>query len=283
MASAEAALAALRSNSKSISLSNLSEKSVKLSGESFPFHTKCTFTTAGKTLTYSLISLFLLVHEPKKLLKYKQLCSKYEVEDSVKILDKNAILEYLLGGADAAEEGRIEEQERHADKPDASAKDEAELERSSAKKEKHKSRKRSSRDDEKTTGSSSKKKEKTAITQQDIMKNLNIVVDKRGGKKAAPKVDGGEVDAEMIVDASETNNEDDKASGVDEPPTLLSQEEEERKAIQDSLSAAGYEATELTAEALEADRAEVGEKITSFEIPVGNSASILRCGATATK
>jgi parafibromin len=284
MASAEAALAALRLNSKSISLNNLSDKSVKLSGESFPFHTKCTFTAAGKTLTYSLISLFLLVHDPKqKLLKYKQLCTKYEVEDSVKILDKNAILEYLLGGADAAEEGRIEERERHADKPDASAKDEAERERSSAKKEKHKSRKRSSRDDEKTPGSSSKKKEKTAITQQDIMKNLNIVVDKRGGKKAAPKPDGGEVDVEMVVDASETNNEDDKATGLDEPPTLLSQEEEERKAIQDSLSAAGYEATELTAEALEADRAEVGEKITSFEIPVGNSASILRCGATATK
>lgn len=282
MASADTALSALRSNAKSISLNAISDKSLQISGESYPLSTKCTFTTSSKTLTYSLISLFLLVQDPNiSVLKYKQICTKYKVEDSVKTLDKKAVLEYFLGGPNAVEEGSIEE--RHSDRKDSKE----DRERSSTKKDKHKSRKRPSRDEEKAPSGSSKKKEKTAITQQDIMNNLTTVVDKRGEKSRGQEQEtaGNAVDAEMIMDTFETPNENGSTPGIndDEPPTLLSQEEEERRAIQACLSAAGYEATEISAEALETDRAEVIEKITSFEIPVGNSASILRCGATATK
>eukprot|EP01083_Nonionella_stella_P215469 775452_1 len=71
--------------------------------------------------------------------------------------------------------------------------------------------------------------------------------------------------------------------GAEEPPVLLSQEEEEKKAIRDCLSAKGYEARApfLSQDDLEKDRLEV-EKIMAYEIPVGNSASILRCGVAST-
>merc|ERR1740124_852952 len=66
----------------------------------------------------------------------------------------------------------------------------------------------------------------------------------------------------------------------EDPPKLLSalEEEEERRAITECLSCDGYQAEQISAEALERDLVEV-QKIMELEIPVGDSASILRCGA----
>ena len=260
---ADSALSALRSSARSISLDAISDTSIHLAGESYPLNMKCSFSSLGKTLTYSLISVFLLVQDPEvKVLQYKKICAKYKVEDSVKTLDKKAVLEYFLGGA--VEEGSIEEKtEPQEDKEISSA----------VRKDKHKSnRKRSSREEDKNASSQPKKKEKTAITQQSIMDNLNIVVDKRG-EKPLERDQGSsrnDVDSSGMIDSMESAKGD-------------GEEEKERLAIQACLSAVGYEATEISKEALEKDRAEINDKITSFEIPVGNSASILRCGATATK
>ena len=171
---ADSALSALRSSARSISLDAISDTSIHLAGESYPLNMKCSFSSLGKTLTYSLISVFLLVQDPEvKVLQYKKICAKYKVEDSVKTLDKKAVLEYFLGGA--VEEGSIEEKtEPQEDKEISSA---------VRKDTHHKSnRKRSSREEDKNASSQPKKKEKTAITQQLIMDNLNIVVDKQGEK-----------------------------------------------------------------------------------------------------
>ena len=276
----DAALSALRKSAKSLSLDAISENTIKLSNESFSFNTQCSFRSGDKNLSYSLISIFLLIQDPKiSVVKYRQICGKYKVEDSVKTLDKGSVLDYFLGGASTTEEGSIEE--RHSERGDGQRSKEKHGKREKS----HKSRKRHARDEEKGTPSS-KKKEKTPITHQQIMENLNIVVDKRGEKpegSTTKDASGTTADVEM-TDASKGEHEGGGATGgeVDEPPKLLSQEDEERRAIQACLSAAGYEATGISQEVLEMDRAEVTEKITNFEIPVGDSASILRCGATAT-
>jgi len=113
---------------------------------------------------------------------------------------------------------------------------------------------------------------------------LNTVVDKRGqkGEDEVAQDDGGNTagESEMTMDTDVTQN--DESAGTDEPPKPLPQEEEEHLAIQACLSVAGYDATKVSKEVLEKDRAEVNEKIASLEIPVGDSATILRCGATAT-
>jgi len=206
-------------------------------------------------------------------------------------LDKAAVLEFFLGGAGVEEEGRIEEREVESVRDDEKEKkDKDKVTSSSAQKDKARkpTKKRSSRDEEKSAPSSSKKKEKTPITHQQILDNLNIVVDKREkaqGQAATQDADGSAVDSEMVTDVATQDVVGDAvaiSAQIDEPPKLMSQEEEERRAIQACLSAAGYEATEVSQEVLEKDRAEVNEKITSFEIPVGDSASILRCGTTAT-
>jgi hypothetical protein len=153
-----------------------------------------------------------------------------------------------------------------------------------------------------------KKKEKkeessTPITHQQLLDGLKNVVVKRAVPDANTNVkqatDEDADNAKPSNDETKVNIENDTATNMDtstdadpsstttnptpnntteEPPQLLSPEEEERRAIQACLSASGYEATKLSQEILEKDRMEV-EKITNFEIPVGDSGSILRCGA----
>lgn len=257
------AVAALRAIEGKLSLESISLNNISVGNEKFPVGTICTFEAGGKSLSYSLLSIFLQVQDPSiTLVNYRHLCKKYKVQDPVKASDKNSVLEYfnrLSTSEEAVKEDKIPREDevkpRKVEQPlsDHTTKVEKRSEKMST---------------------SNKKKEKTPITQQQIMESLNIVVDKRGDKtdKAA---------------SNDMNNDDSNIQksehifDMEEVPKLLSQEDEERKAIQDCLSAAGYEATKLSQVDLENDRIQV-DKIIGFEIPVGNSASILRCGVTAT-
>ena len=248
------AVAAFRSTKGPLSLESISMNNITIGNEKFPIGTKCTFETGGKSLTYSLLSIFLQVHDPSiSLVQYRHLCKKYKVQDPVKATDKNIVLAHFQRTVSAS--GEENSSDRKPPKVDKQT--------SSTKKGKSST----------NTASIAKKKEKTPITQQQIMDSLNIVVDKRAEKMDAQQNELVDVDEITLKKADHTTSND-------EPPKLVSQEDEERKAIQACLSAAGYEATKVSQEDLELDRSSV-EQITGFEVPVGNSASVLRCGATA--
>eukprot|EP00551_Chaetoceros_affinis_P009642 CAMPEP_0203675330 /NCGR_PEP_ID=MMETSP0090-20130426/19789_1 /ASSEMBLY_ACC=CAM_ASM_001088 /TAXON_ID=426623 /ORGANISM="Chaetoceros affinis, Strain CCMP159" /LENGTH=467 /DNA_ID=CAMNT_0050541487 /DNA_START=61 /DNA_END=1461 /DNA_ORIENTATION=- len=284
-------------SSRSLSLSDISGRSLKLNSHTYDFDTPLTFSSLNKTLTKSLISLFLQLQNPEINFKdYKQLCEEYDVKDTVKVTEKKYVFSYFQKGDDGVKKVRIDSGEAarndrrkdgHEKKDsDHSKRRDNDRERGrSSLKDHHRSRSKRSRDD---AGGSAKKKEKKdeAITHQQLLQDLNIVVDKRSGAPNSAKKrshDGSATEADTenkMTEETETteNNMDATAHSGEDPPFLLSPEEEERRAIEACLSASGYEATKLSPEILERDRLLV-EKVTNFEIPVGDSGSILRCGA----
>lgn len=273
-------------SSSSLKLSDISGKSLRLNSRTYDFNTPLTFSSSEKTLTYSLISLFLQLQDPSiKFKDYNQLCKEYDVKDSVKVTEKRYVLSYFLKGEESVKKVRIDsgegiQKDRRKDGYDK--KDSDHSKRSERDRGHRSSRSKRSRDD--IDGSAKKKERKdeprAAITHQQLLQDLNIVVDKR--LPSAKKDDStGEVDTDTKIPEENETNEgsvDPTSALTEEPPSLLSPEEEERRAIEACLSASGYEATKLSPEILEKDRLEV-EKVTNFEIPVGDSGSILRCGA----
>lgn len=261
-------LRALKENVKSLSVDLISGDSIALSGNSYPGDTECSFTIGDATLSYSLLSLVLLLQDPSgTFLNYRKLCRKYNVQDSVKTSEKDNVLQYFLGGSAAAESDKEKQSEDAA----VSGKKEKRVKLQEPIVPKDKQGKVKSKDDEKSA-----KRDKAPITQQQIMENLNIVVDKRG-QQVEKTVESGTVDDLKLL--NDTDAKQSQGTLNEESQKLLLREQEERKAIQAFLSATGYEATSIPQDILDKDRVEVSEKITSFEIPVGDSASILRCGA----
>mmetsp|Transcript_60111 Transcript_60111/g.178222 ORF Transcript_60111/g.178222 Transcript_60111/m.178222 type:complete len:645 (-) Transcript_60111:350-2284(-) len=156
-------------------------------------------------------------------------------------------------------------------------------------KHQHEKHRRSSRDkhrdhDDRHGGDEKRKKSKAPITNEQLMERLDTVVGKRtqpgkkisdaeGGLDAAPPKEGEEGAAAGDGAKEGTENRPDT-------PGLSPQEDEERDdaaLLKQCLSSAGFEVRNLTKE-IEADRPMV-ESITAMEIPVGDSASVLRCGA----
>jgi len=283
----------LKQSISSLSLSSISGNTIKLNSQTFDFDTPITFSTSGgKTLTYSLISLFLQLQNPSINFKeYAKLCKEHDVKDKVKVTDKKDVLHFFQAKEEgreksSASEGKREETKHRDDKRDSDRKrhrdHERDHHRSSSQKDSHRSsskrsrQKTSSRDE--ASGSTKKRKEEaTPITHEQLLENLKTVVDRRSAKSG---LDGQAEKGENKSVGKETSDAGVTSTDTtpEEPPSLLSQEDEDRKAIQECLSASGYEANKLSQEMLEKDRAQV-EKITNFEIPVGNSGSILRCGA----
>ena len=127
------------------------------------------------------------------------------------------------------------------------------------------------------------KKHKAPITNEQLMGNLDIVVDKRN--KAVPgEGEGGAGGQSQMLDPSQPSTPSASGNGAHGhdtlPPTptadLLDEDVDEAELLVRCLSSAGFEVRNLTAE-IKADRPAV-ERITAGEIPVGNSASVLRCG-----
>ncbi len=296
------ALNDLLSSVTSLSLNdiNISGKSLRLNSHTYDFNVPLTFSSLDKTLTYSLISLFLQLQDPKINFKdYNQLCKVYDVKDNVKVTEKKYVFNYFLKGGDGVVKVRIDSGEgEHKDRQkDGHDKKESDHSKSrdndrdrgkSSHKDHHRSRSKRGRDD--VVGNTKKKEKKdeptAAITHQQLLQDLNIVVDKRSGAPNAKKISPDDNDSTQEVDKDYPDKKETTQGSADytvststeEPPLLLSPEEGERRAIEACLSASGYEATKLSPEILERDRLEV-EKVTNFEIPVGDSGSILRCGA----
>lgn len=282
-----AALKDLLSSATSLQLSDISGETLKINSNTYNCNTPITFSVSDdKTLTYSLISLFLQLQNPSiGVVEYKKICNKYGVSDFVKVTEKKRVLNYFLSGDSTGDSKKVRIDEGRSE--DGTGVDKLDGDKDKGRyKDHNRSKSKRGRDDSNDASTPRKKEKKeeasTPITHHQLLEDLNIVVDKRAGGNvtSGTGVSGAVMQSEG--DDKETTERDGdvdtNATPTEEPPQLLSHEEEERRSIQACLSAIGYEATKLSQEILEQDRVEV-EKITNFEIPVGDSGSILRCGA----
>ena len=290
MTSSSDALNDLLESVSSLSLSQISGKTLTLNSHSYDCNTQISFSTAEKSFSYSLISLFLQLQNPSiNFIEYKKLCKEYYVKDFVKVTEKKHVFSFFLKDSDGSgRKVRISADDDNELKDSDKATTDRDRGRSSQK-DRHSRPSKSKRSRDDSMGSAKKKEKKdesnAPITHEQLLQGLETVVDKRAGSLNVGKQSGSD---NVDVDLGEKQTSRIEVSGQDdlkevdataeEPPSLLSAEEEEHRAIQSCLSAAGYEASNFSEDVLEKDRIEV-EKITNFEIPVGDSATILRCGA----
>lgn len=273
----------------SLSLSQISGKTLTLNSRSYGCNTQIAFSTAEKSFTYSLISLFLQLQNPSiNFIEYKKLCKEYDVKDFVKVTEKKHVFSFFLKDVDGSGK-RVRISADDDNEPRESDKATDRERGRSSQKDRHTRSSKSKRSRDDSIGGAKKKEKKdessAPITHEQLLQGLETVVDKRAGSLYVGKQSGSDnVDVNQGekqtngIDVSGEEGLKEVDTTAEEPPSLLSAEEEEHRAIQSCLSAAGYEASNFSEEMLEKDRIEV-EKITSFEIPVGDSATILRCGA----
>lgn len=252
----------------------------------------------GKEAQYSLASIFLQILDPNQSLpKYRIACKKHQVTDAVKALDKPIVVGYFLEETATAATAATASTASAAVDPDKAATEEAAKPEAEAAKDKEpvdrkRAREPSSskhdskhdkhhRKDKKRLASSSKdrsssskhekiKKNRSLVTNEQLFSNLNVVVDKRG----AGGVDAGQNEASMSTStaaaADANGNANANANTLAEEP-----KNEEFEAIRKALSPEGFE---VTPEMLEQDK-ETTEAIVAHEIPVGDSASVLRASS----
>ena len=163
--------------------------------------------------------------------------------------------------------------------------------------DRHRSKSRGSKEEEEghRKKSSKEAKPKKPITNEQLVANLSTIVDKRDTTLTPTKDKGKEGEdgtaTEAATPAAEGTPEvSTQATPATTPvPTddegLLQEEDDKKKEKEDRdlllswLSPVGFQVNEPTvAAAIEADR-EAVRRITALEIPVGDSASILRAGA----
>jgi RNA pol II accessory factor, Cdc73 family, C-terminal len=237
-------------------------------------------TTTNKTIgycEYTVCAIYLQIRNPKQsLIVYRNDCKKYTVIDPVKAIDKSTVVNYFLPvsflsnqdetGAVTANENiqiavkaeSITTTEEGTSHPPGTGHEKSERSSSSKhhrEKDKHRSsssksrrpssshsdrKPRSSKDAPAPTSEPPKKKKKPdLVTNEQLFEHLNVVVDKRSGVSQNKKEN--EILAEVITKA---------------------------------LSAHGFEITNPKVQLLPYQ--ERTSYILSNEIPVGNSASILR-------
>jgi parafibromin len=221
-----------------------------------------------KSCQYTLVSLYLQIRDAdQKVMDYRNACKQYNVSDPVKTLDKALVVSYFLGSTDstsapmdmedAAPENAAATTEKSVslavDDDTALAdsqqrldahrkhKEDRKREKERHARDKHardKHHKHKSRRDKPSHEAAAKKKPKL-VTNEELFSNLNVVVDKR------------QVGATTSIVTLDANDDD---------------------ALTRALSADGFV---VTPELLEASR-DATRRIVSHEIPMGNSASILR-------
>jgi len=309
MADADPVLAALRDGGASSATLDADAKTLTIGELTADIATKHTLLHGDKELSYALGALYLCLIQPKgqTYVAYRKECKGLGVE-AVKVTDRKDVLEYFGVAPEAGAEDSAAAAAAAA--PDAAAaaaaaapkKDDAADKRSSRDKDKDKKRGKDGKDKRKETPQERKarkirekedaerrqrekdeaaaklraeKKEraKTGMTHEQLMEGLDVVADKR------------DEDENEAVPGGKTTGLDDDAAAAAPTPAVLSEEEreeeEERRQhalVIQSLSSTGFEVGGIQADAIEADRRAVGA-ITAMEIPVGNSASVLRCGA----
>lgn len=216
-------------------------------------------TPDGKTVEYSVAAIFLQILDPNiGLVKYRAECKKYHVNDPVKAKDKPVVVNYFSseGAAEPAPAPAPEvEAPSKTAEPEPSKESIPERKRSSSGRDKH-DRHRKDKHDKKRPPSSQhkdkheKKKRRSLVTNEQLFSNLNVVVDKRGAGD-----EGGKGKSEEASEKPET---------------------ESTEAIRKALSTDGFE---VTAEILEKYREKTEKEIIANEIPVGDSASVLRASS----
>lgn len=160
---------------------------------------------------------------------------------------------------------------------------------------KSKSRKSGGDDDDDRRKSKGSKVPKAPITNEQLVANLSTIVDKRDlGSNSAPTKDkegeeagedGVATDSNTAVAAGDSSSQLASPSAAGTPGVTddegMAKEDDEKKEKEDRelllkwLSPEGFTVSDA---AIEADR-EAVRRITALEIPVGDSASILRAGA----
>ena len=246
----------------------------------------------GKELSYPLGSFFLALLRPdESYMKYRGACRKLGV-DPIKVTERAAVASYFGGDAAAAAAPAAEDKaaepvlgtsegdtaasdrkERKKEKGGDKSRGKEKKEKAKESREERHARKKEEarkvkeeKDIEAKAKAKKKEMAKKPVSTEELMSRLDTVVGKRDAPEdgAGPAPEGGAT-----------------AGAVD--PFLLSadanKDREEETAIFDALSSKGFEVHDLVDE-IEADRPAV-ERITSMEIPVGDSASVLRCGAGA--
>lgn len=240
----------------------------------------------GKEAQYTLGSIFLQILDPDQSLpKYRMACKKHAVTDPVKALDKPIIVGFFLSSSSsssaappaAAAAAPVEAAAAEAEKPAAAAdsskppehrKDkDADRKRSSSSSSKHHDKHRR---DKKRPPSHHKdkhrdkhaKKHRSMVTNEQLFSNLNVVVDKRGKQvqPGAPSAPGGD---------------ESKSKEATSPDLVEEPRNEEFEAIRKALSPEGFQ---VTPEMLEKHK-EITETLMAHEIPVGDSASVLRASS----
>mmetsp|Transcript_940 Transcript_940/g.1991 ORF Transcript_940/g.1991 Transcript_940/m.1991 type:complete len:598 (+) Transcript_940:52-1845(+) len=261
----------------------------------------------------------LLIQKPSdSYVTYRSSCKKLGVE-AVKVTEKKDVVAYFFGSAEAAAAAaasgdkaveqeadekddkldRDRDRDRDRRRRDKDSKEERRSgsrrdgkESSSARKERKRREAEAAAEAAAELRRSKKEKARAGMTNEQLMEGLDVVVDKRDGAL------GGELDKDEDGDdnaaggaggaAGDKDHDsvaalDDEDEAVDSTAAAVTAEEEEAErrqhaAIIASLSSEGFEVRDLDDAAIDADRPTV-ERITSLEIPVGNSASVLRCGA----
>lgn len=280
-----------------------------LQGTSYPASTPLTLDlTTEKSVTYSLASVYLQLCNPA-VLQYRKACEAANVEDPVKVLDKNGIQEFFAAASSAPGAGDGDD-----DNMDMSD-DENKKEKSGGGvqflhdekgEEKHKPAKRSSGSDKKRSRSSSsdkkrmssaqkqqeesaKKKKKVAaatpMTNEQLLDNLSTIVGKRGNAAAEDENANDNDKDDKAAGGSTTTSPDSRqvtpaATPLPSDDEQQHQQDKEKETLMACLSLPeGFDVNspEIMS-AIESDR-EATRKITSYEIPVGDSSSILRAGA----
>ena len=233
----------------------------------------------GRDVQYTVASIFLQILDPDQgLVKYRNACKKHQVTDAVKALDKPVVVGYFIAGSSsvapaevAVETGKepvassstAEAPVAGTDVPEQSSQEEATPSKrpssstptSSSRKDHDKDRR--DRDKRRVSSSSrdkhgdKRKKHRSMVTNEQLFSNLNVVVDKRAGGTIMPGEDQAAAQARQM------------------------QENEEFEAIRKALSPEGFQ---VTPEMLEKYK-EITETLMAHEIPVGDSASVLRASS----
>lgn len=262
---------------------------------------------------YSLGSIYLQIRDPdQSLLKYRQECKKVGIDDQVKVLDKAKLVEFFYGRKSADDDDQenddMEESDKEENDQDKESTQQTQQSSSTKKvvtlgvdkpssksssshsRDKHHRHHKKDRHHHKQSASSSssytkEKKFKGPITNEDLFANLETVVGKRSTDDPTKDSTTATATATTMTSAtSEQVSSESKSTAAtrtngsarDDADLLASEQQNlEAQRIKACLSSEGFEVTLLSKDLLKQDRPAV-EKITACEIPVGNSASILR-------
>mmetsp|Transcript_1313 Transcript_1313/g.2086 ORF Transcript_1313/g.2086 Transcript_1313/m.2086 type:complete len:581 (-) Transcript_1313:86-1828(-) len=293
--------------------------SLTLQNTSYPASTPLTLDLPnGKSVTYSLASVYLQLCNPG-VLQYRKACDAAKVEDPVKVLDRTAISEFFSAAATEEGGDDAKQQQQQPDAMDMSdddnKKDKSGVQFRQvqvAGEEKHKpskrsssssdkKRSRSSSQDKKRSSSSSgqkqqeesaKKKKKVAaatpMTNEQLLDNLSTIVGKReqtpaaaaAGKEGEKATDDSNNDKSADSTMSTPDSRQVTPAATPLPSDNEQDQDKQKELLMSCLSLPeGFDVNspEIMS-AIQSDR-EATRKITSLEIPVGDSSSILRAGA----